>query len=137
MDAKQAKAEAKAAGGRLWKAFLVLLGSRATAGIACLFAISFLAATIATPERLPPVGGLTLVAVGLPPLELGKEKEILGDIAGAADRQGAVKEAKGFFAERPKVTRIANWLGLALAGFVLVWGLRQQTRLWKRGVRPF
>jgi hypothetical protein len=137
MDAKQARAEAKAAGGRLWRAVLVLLGARVTAGVACLFVIAFGMAVLVSPQRLPPVGAFSVVQLGLPPLELGKEKDVLGDIVGAARRQGGEEKARSFFQENPLAARIANWTGLVFGLVILAWGVYVQSRLWRRGVRPF
>jgi hypothetical protein len=138
MDVKQTRAEVKAARGRIMKAVAVLLGSRATAAIALMFAIAFAGAAMATPEKLPPFGDISLAAIGLPQnLEFGKEKEVFNEALAAAQRQGGEEQAKGFFEQNRQVARFANWIGLVLAIVVFGWGVRQQSRLWKRGVRPF
>jgi hypothetical protein len=138
VDLKQAKAEVKAARGRIWRAAGVLLGSRAVAGVACLLAIVFGMTLLFSPRELPTgIGGFSLVAVGLPPLELGKEKEVLGDIVGAAQRQGGAEQARGFFEANPQAAFYANWIGFGLSVLVLFWGIVRQSQLWRQGVRPF
>ncbi|MBL8548853.1 MAG: hypothetical protein JNJ73_02630 [Hyphomonadaceae bacterium] len=137
MKAKEAIQEAKAAKGRIGRAIAVILGARVTAGVACLLLIAFGMALVQNPQRLPPLGNVaSLVAVGLPPLEFGKEKEIFSEAVGAAKRQGGVEKAQSFFAN-PMVAMITNWVGLAAAIFVLGWGVRAQSLQWRRGIRPF
>ena len=72
-----------------------------------------------------------------PQVQLGKEKDILGDMAGAAQRQGGIEKARNFFDENPEAARYANWVGVLLSLVLFGWGVRQQSRLWARGVRPF
>lgn len=137
MQAKEAIAEAKAAKGRIGRAIAVILGARVTAGLACLLMIAFGMAVLNNPQRLPPLGNVTsLVAVGLPPLEFGKEKDLFKEAVDAAKRQGGEEKAKSFF-ENPMVALATNCIGLAAAIFVLGWGVRAQSLQWKRGVRPF
>jgi hypothetical protein len=134
---KDAKAEVQAVRGRLAKAVHILLGARVTAAAAAMFAIAFGMTLLVAPGRLPPVGGLSLVGVGLPELEfLGKEKEVAGDIIDAARRQGGEQRAKEFFEENPQAVPYANMAGLAASLLLFGLCLRAQTLQFKRGVTP-
>jgi hypothetical protein len=133
---KDAGAEVQAVRGRLSKAVQVLLGARVTAAAAAMFAIAFGMTLLVAPNRLPSIGGLSLVAVGLPPIEFGKEKEVAGDVLDAARRQGGEERAKEFFQENPQAIPYANVAGLAASLLLLGLCLRSQTLQFKRGVAP-
>jgi hypothetical protein len=133
---KDAKAEVQAARGRIGKAVQILLGARVTAAAAAMFAIAFGMTLLVAPSRLPPVGGLSLVGVGLPPIEFGKEKEVAGDILDAARRQGGEERAKEFFQQHPQAIPYANVAGLAASLLLFGLCLRSQTLQFKRGGAP-
>jgi hypothetical protein len=133
---KEAKAEVAAAQGRIARAAQVLLGARVTAAAAAMLAIAFGMTLLLTPDRLPPVGGLSLAAVGLPSLELGQEKEVAKDIIDAARRQGGEDRAKELFERFPEAVPYANGLGLLASLLLLVFCLRSQSRQFQRGSSP-
>lgn len=133
---EQAKAEARAFRRRMGDAARAMIGARATVGVSCLFALAFGAALAINPQRLPPIGGLTLAQVGLPPLNFGAERQIAGDIIGAANRQGGADALRDFLAAHPELIPGLNVAGLALALMLLCVSIIAQVRDWRRGVGP-
>jgi hypothetical protein len=132
----EAKAEVKAASKRVAAAFNALIGARVTAAAAVMFAVAFGMALLITPTRLPAIGGLDLVSLGLPPFEFGKEKEVAGEIIDAARRQGGADRARDFLAQNPGLIPYLNGLGLLAALLVAGVCVREQTRHYQRGVAP-
>ena len=133
---EQAKAEARAFRRRMGDAARAMIGARVTVGVSCLFALAFGAALVINPQRLPPIGGLTLAQVGLPPLNFGAERQIAGDIVGAANRQGGADALRDFLAAHPDLIPGLNIAGLALALLMLGVALATQMRDWRRGLGP-
>ncbi|MGE0829910.1 MAG: hypothetical protein AB7O04_11225 [Hyphomonadaceae bacterium] len=136
MDVKEVKAEVKAARGRIRKAAGDVLGARVTLGAAAMLALAFAVTLAYSPDRLPPIGGFSLAAVGLPSLEFGKEREIAGDIIGAADREGGRDKLAELIREHPEAKPWLNWAGLAAALLLVAASAWTQMTNWRRGIRP-
>ncbi|MGE0046728.1 MAG: hypothetical protein AB7J28_15325 [Hyphomonadaceae bacterium] len=133
---EKAKTEASAFKNRMQRAWNAIVGARVTVAVMAMFAMAFGITILIAPFRLPPIGGLSLAQVGLPDLQLGAEKQIAGDIVGAADRQGGAQVVRQFFDAHPELIPIANWTGLGLAVLFLVLAIAIQIRQFRRGVEP-
>lgn len=97
-----------------------MIGSRWLLAVLATFAIAFGSHLAYAPSRLPPVGGLSLAAAGLPP---GIDFGFAGQQAASA-RQAAIEQgAPGFFQEKINENRqyvpLLNAIGLGLALLLL------------------
>lgn len=124
----EAKALVKGERTKLATAFSTAIGSRWLLAIVATFALAFASHAIYAPQRLPPVGGLNLAAVGLPPLDLG----IVGEQAGKAREAAVAQGAPGFIQQKIDENRryvpLMNAIGLGLALLVLAVNLTVMTK---------
>lgn len=114
--------------GKLSSAFSAVIGSRVLLAVLATFAIAFAANLIYSPGQLPAVGGLSLGALGLPPLDLGVVGEQAGKAADAASRQGAGARASAFLTEHAGSIPLINMIGLGLTLALLAVNLTIMTK---------
>lgn len=128
----QAKDEIAAAPKRFARAIEALLGSRVAVAVAAAFTIAFVCQLIYAPARLPPVGGLSLVQLGLPPLDLGMAGGVLKDAGDAALRQDAPGAIADFFQQNAWLIPYANIAGLVIFSALFVWTIVLQMKNYRR-----
>lgn len=98
-----------------------LAGSRWLMAILATFALTFGAHAIYAPERLPPVGGVSLAAVGLPStVDFGFVGEQAQQAADAAQRQGAQSRVDQFVAANEAQVPLWNMIGFGAALVLLL-----------------
>jgi hypothetical protein len=92
-----------------------IAGSRWLMAILATFAIAFGAHLAYAPARLPPVGGVSLAAVGLPPsVDFGFAGEQAEAAREAALRQDAPGRVSTFFEENADKIPLFNMVGFGL-----------------------
>jgi hypothetical protein len=135
---EDAKAELKALPKRVRKAFHTVVNNRGTLALFVMLAIAFGAQAALAPTRLPPLGGWSLAAVGLPPLDLGEAGRIAGDAGQAAARQGGGDRLKEALDARPELKPVINGVGfgasLVIALLLAVYQSRQPYHLRREGL---
>ncbi|HRP11926.1 MAG TPA: hypothetical protein PLK37_12895 [Terricaulis sp.] len=124
----EAKALVKSEKAKLTTAFSTAIGSRWLLAIAAAFALAFASHTIYAPSRLPPVGGLNMAAIGLPPLDLGIVGEQAAKARDAAVAQGAPSYIQAKINENRQYVPLMNAIGLGLALVVLAINLTVMTK---------
>lgn len=93
-----------------------IAGSRWLMAILATFAIAFGAHLVYAPERLPPVGGLSLTTFGLPSsVDFGFVGEQAQQAAEAAQRQGATSRVDQLVAEHQAQVPLINMIGFGAA----------------------
>lgn len=115
----EAKAIVREERGKISTAFSTMIGSRWLMAIAAAFALAFASHAIYAPERLPPVGGLSAAAVGLPPLDFGIAGEQAAKARQAAINEGAPSAIQQKINENREYVPLMNAIGLGLALIVL------------------
>lgn len=116
-----AKAQFQAERSKLKAAIEVLIGSRAALAVAAALTLTFGTSLWFWPDQTPPLGGFSLAAVGLPPLDFGIAGQAAQDAAAAAQRQGAAAHVGGFLAEQPWLIPYLNAAGFALSAAFMLW----------------
>lgn len=129
-----AKAEIKATRMRFRRAAVLLLASPAVMGAAAVFSIAFGAQLIYARERLPPIGGLSLLQLGLPSLDLGRAGEVIGEAGSAAVRQGGVDNVNAFLLEHAVLIPYLNGVGFAACLAFLIWTMWIQAQTYRGGI---
>lgn len=127
-----AKQEIAATGRRLGDAVRAVFGSRVAVAVTAAFSIAFGCQLVYAIDRPPPVAGLSLVQLGLPPIELGRAGEVAQEAGAAAMRNGLPEQVANFFAAHPAIVPWVNVAGFALCASLFVWTLYLQTRQYKR-----
>lgn len=126
------KREVEATKNRFGKAVRTVFGSRVAVAVMCAFTLTFGCQLIYAIDRPPPVGGLSLVQIGLPPIELGQAGKMAQEAGQSAMRNGLPEQVAAFFAENPGVVPWVNIAGFALFASLLAWTLYLQMRQYKR-----
>lgn len=112
-EAKQIFIEEK---NKLTASLSAIAGSRWLLAILMAFVIAFGAHLAYAPARLPPVGGLSVAAAGLPPnLDFGLAGDQAKQAAEAARNSEAGARAQDFVAENSDKIPLFNALGFGLA----------------------
>lgn len=117
------------------RAFLVsFLGSRLAIGVAGVLFVAFAAQSVTAPQRLPPIGHIGLVELGvipapvvpqidlLPsiiPAEIQKDLQTRAQEAAASAAPKAQRRIVDYLRAHPEVTRYVNY-GATLASFLLL-----------------
>ncbi len=97
-----------------------MIGSRWLLAILATFAIAFASHLAYAPQRLPPVGGLSLAAAGLPPgIDFGFAGEQAANARQAAAEQGAPSFLQEKINENRQYVPLMNTIGLGLALLLL------------------
>jgi hypothetical protein len=132
----KAKAEIRAERLRVRQALTMVFGSPVAMAVAAVFAIAFGTQLLYARERLPPLGGLSLAQVGLPPLDFGRVGELAKEASEAAIRQGAGQQAQGFLTEHAWLVPYLNIAGFVFFALFLAWTFRIQARLYRQKANP-
>jgi hypothetical protein len=98
-----------------------IIGSRPALAVSAALTLAFGACLWFWPGQLPPVGGFSLAAVGLPPLDFGMAGQAAQDAAAAAQRQGASGYVQGFLDEHPGLIPYINGAAFALSAAFMAW----------------
>ena len=134
-DLNEAKAMVREEKNKLLHAFNSVIGSRALMALLATFTLAFALHSIYAPERLPTVGAVSLVQVGLPPLDLGVVGEQLPEVQQAAVNEDLPGQFNDFVAEHESQIPLWNWIGLGIAALLLAINLTIMTirRRYTRG----
>jgi hypothetical protein len=98
-----------------------IAGSRWLLAILATFVIAFGTHLAYAPARLPPVGGLSLAASGLPPsVDFGLAGDQAAQAIEAAQRSEAQGRAQQFFAENAERIPLFNAIGFGVALLLLL-----------------
>ena len=101
---------------KLTSSLSAIAGSRWLMAILAAFVLAFGLHAIYAPERLPPVGGLSLAQAGLPPnLEFGKAGELAQEARDAALRQDVSGHVTGLVGQHAAFIPYINDAGFAIA----------------------
>lgn len=116
----EAKAAFRAEKNKITSSLSALIGSRWLLAIAATFALAFASHLAYAPARLPPIGGLSLAAIGLPDsVDFGVAGEQAAKAREAAQRhdaRGRIQEAIDDNRER---VPLFNAIGLGLTLLIL------------------
>lgn len=118
-DLNEAKAMIREEKNKLLRAFNAVIGSRPLMALLATFVIAFALHAVYAPTRLPTVGAVSLVQVGLPPLDLGVVGEQLPEVKQAAANEDLPGRWREFVAENSANIPLWNWIGFGVA-FVLL-----------------
>lgn len=127
-----AKREIETARNRFGQAVRGFFGSRIAVAVMCAFSFTFGCQLLYAADRPAPVAGLSLVQLGLPPVDLGRAGDVARDAGQAAMRNGLPEEIAGFFTDNPAIVPWFNGVGFALFVGLLLWTLYLQTRQYSR-----
>ncbi len=127
-----AKKEVLGTPARIGGAVRTFFGSRVAIAVTCAFAITFGCQLLLNKDEPAPLAGLSLVQIGLPPLELGRVGELADEAGKSAMRNGAPEAIAQFFDENPWAPAWFNGIGFALFALLFVWTLYLQARQYKR-----
>jgi hypothetical protein len=116
---KEAKAAFQAEKTKLTTSLSTIMGSRWLLAILATFAIAFGSHLAYAPERLPPVGGLSLASAGLPPVDLGLVGEQAAKARDAALAEGAPSQIQALINDNRERVPLLNTIGLGLALLLL------------------
>jgi hypothetical protein len=130
---KEAKELVAAEKAKVTSALAAITGSRVAMAVAAVLTVGFGAHAIYSPTRLPPIGGLSLAQVGLPPLDFGLLGQGVRDASDAAIREGAPTHVAAFVAEHQDWVPVANVIGFGVCLLLLLWTFRIQARKWRTG----
>jgi hypothetical protein len=107
----------------------VIAGSRWLLAILATFVIAFGTHLAYAPSRLPPVGGLSLAASGLPPnVDFGLAGDQAKQAIEAAERSEAQSRAQQFFTENAERMPLFNAIGFGVALVLLLINMTIMTR---------
>lgn len=134
-DLNDAKAMYRAEKGKLLHAFNAVIGSRPLMALLATFTIAFALHAIYAPTRLPTVGAVSMVQVGLPPLDLGIAGEQLPEVTQAALNEDLPGQWRAFVADNSAHIPLWNWIGFGAALILLAINLTIMTirRRYTRG----
>ena len=124
----EAKAAFRTEKHKVSTALSTVIGSRWLLAIAATFALAFATHLAYAPARLPPVGGLSLAQVGLPPLDFGVAGEQAARAREAAARQGAPSRLQAAINDNREYVPLMNAAGLGLALLILGVNLTVMTK---------
>ena len=117
---------------RFAKAAVLVLSSRVVVGASAALTLAFACQLLYARNRLPPLGGLSLIQLGLPPLNLGDAGQTLRDAADAAQRQGATAAATDFLATHPALIPYVNLAGFFVFAALLAWTFALQIQAYRQ-----
>lgn len=129
----EAKALVRAEKAKVTSALGAIFGSRVAMAVAAVLTVGFGSHVVFSPDRLPPIGGLTLAQVGLPPLDFGLLGQGVRDASDAAMREGAAGEVTAFLGENQDLIPLLNAVGFGACLLLLLWTFRIQARKWRTG----
>lgn len=113
-------------------AISAIAGSRWLMAILATFVIAFGTHLVYAPARLPPVGGLSLAAAGLPPFDFGFAGEQADAAREAAIRQDAPGRIQEFLSANADKIPLFNGIGFGFTLALLVgnmWIMTKRRRL--------
>lgn len=128
-DAKKEVADAK---NRFGHAIRTFFGSRVAVAVCAAFCFTFGCQLLYAADRPAPIAGLSLVQLGLPPIDLGKAGDIARDAGQSAMRNGLPEHIAGFFADHPGIVPWFNGIGFAIFVSLLIWTVYLQARQYVR-----
>jgi hypothetical protein len=106
---------------RVTASLSAIAGSRWLLAILATLVIAFGTHLAYAPARLPPVGGLSLAATGLPPsVDFGFAGEQAAQAVDAAQRQDVAGRVQGFMAENAERIPLFNAIGFGVALVLLL-----------------
>lgn len=122
-----AKAMVREEKGKLTRAFNAVIGSRPLLALLATFTLAFGLHALYAPTRLPTVGAVSLVQVGLPPLDLGVVGEQLPEVQQAAQNEDLPGRFNEFVVAHESQVPLYNWIGLGVAALLLAINLTVMT----------
>ena len=106
-----------------------IAGSRWLLAILATIVIAFGTHLIYAPARLPPVGGVSVAAVGLPPnVDFGFAGEQAKAAQDAAIREGAAERAQNLIAANAERAPLINAIGFGVALVLLIINMAIMTK---------
>ncbi|UPT63659.1 MAG: hypothetical protein M0D54_03700 [Hyphomonadaceae bacterium JAD_PAG50586_4] len=106
-----------------------IAGSRWLLAILATIVIAFGTHLIYAPARLPPVGGVSVAAVGLPPnVDFGFAGEQAKAAQDAAIREGAAEHAQNLIAANAERAPLINAIGFGVALVLLIINMAIMTK---------
>ncbi len=124
-EAKQIFREERA---KVRNSLSAIAGSRWLMAILASLTLAFGAHLAYAPARLPPIQGLSLTQVGLPPVDFGFLGEQAREAAAAAERQDVRGQAQQAVAQNSKRAPLINAIGFGLALVLLLLNMTIMTR---------
>ncbi len=125
----EAKAIFRAERTKVTTSISAIAGSRWLLAILATIVIAFGTHLIYAPSRLPPVGGVSVAAVGLPPnVDFGFAGEQAKAAQDAAIREGAAERAQQFIAANAERAPLINAVGFGVALVLLLVNMTIMTK---------
>lgn len=125
----EAKAIFRAERTKVTTSISAIAGSRWLLAILATIVIAFGTHLIYAPSRLPPVGGVSVAAVGLPPtIDFGFAGEQAQAAREAAIREGAATRAQEFIAANAERAPLFNAIGFGVALVLLLINMTIMTK---------
>lgn len=125
----EAKAIFRAERTKVTTSISAIAGSRWLMAILATIVLAFGTHLIYAPSRLPPVGGVSVAAVGLPPtIDFGFAGEQAQAAREAAIREGAATRAQEFIAANAERAPLFNAIGFGVALVLLLINMTIMTK---------
>ncbi|MFO0202407.1 MAG: hypothetical protein ACK528_04670 [Alphaproteobacteria bacterium] len=125
----EAKARFRAERAKVTTSISAIAGSRWLLAILATIVIAFGTHLIYAPARLPPVGGVSVAAVGLPPnVDFGFAGEQAKAAQDAAIREGAAERAQNLIAANAERAPLINAIGFGVALVLLLVNMTIMTK---------
>lgn len=125
----EAKAIFRAERTKVTTSISAIAGSRWLLAILATIVLAFGTHLIYAPSRLPPVGGVSIAAVGLPPsVDFGFAGEQAQAARDAAAREGAAERAQEFLAASAERAPLFNAIGFGVALVLLIVNMTIMTK---------
>lgn len=125
----EAKAIFRAERTKVTTSISAIAGSRWLMAILATIVLAFGTHLIYAPSRLPPVGGVSVAAVGLPPnVDFGFAGEQAKAAQEAALREGAAERAQSFIAANAERAPLINAIGFGVALVLLLVNMTIMTK---------
>ncbi|MEJ0060296.1 MAG: hypothetical protein WDM79_12255 [Terricaulis sp.] len=128
MSMDEVKARVAAERGKLVTAFRTVVGARVTLAVLTLFLVGFGSHLLYSPDRLPPVAGLSLAQVGLPNLDLGETGNLAQQAREAAQRENVGGSVQGLLDEHRSAVPVLNGIGFGACLILLIWNVAINAR---------
>ena len=125
----EAKAIFRAERTKVTSSISAIAGSRWLMAILATVVLAFGTHLIYAPTRLPPVGGVSIAAVGLPPsVDFGFAGEQAQAARDAAAREGAAERTQEFIAANAERAPLLNAIGFGVAFVLLIVNMTIMTK---------
>ncbi|MBI1251851.1 MAG: hypothetical protein GC189_10295 [Alphaproteobacteria bacterium] len=122
------QAELKALPRKLLAGLRALAAARTTLAFFLLLSLAFASQLWIAPGRLPPLGGFSLLSLGVALPDFGEAGRIAGEAGAAAQRQGAAGRVSEFFTQHRDQIPAFNGVGLGVSATIFLGLLIHQVR---------